>query len=76
MTILWQIIFMCLAIPGKVIKMEGRKATVQYPGESRFALVGDDPVKIGDYVLVQMGIVIQILSPEEAAESQKAWAGK
>ena len=67
---------MCLAVPGKVIKIEGRKATVQYPGESRFALVGDDPVKVGDFVLVQMGIVIQILTPEEAREAISAWEGK
>ena len=66
---------MCLAVPGKIIKIEGRKVTVQYPGESRFALIGDDPLQEGDYVLVQMGIVIQILSSEEAAEAEKAWKG-
>jgi hydrogenase assembly chaperone HypC/HupF len=64
---------MCLAFPGKVTKIEGHKATVSYPGESRFALLGDDPVKIGDYVLVQMGIIIQKLSPSEAKKSLAAW---
>lgn len=64
---------MCLAIPGKIIKIEGKKVWVQYPEEMRPVLVGNEQVKIGDYVLVQMGIVIKILSEEEASESIKAW---
>jgi hydrogenase expression/formation protein HypC len=64
---------MCLAIPGQVTKVEGHKATVKYPDESRFAMVGDEKIRIGDYVLVQMGIVIKTLSPKEARQSLKAW---
>jgi hydrogenase assembly chaperone HypC/HupF len=64
---------MCLAIPGKVSNIEGHKIYVQYPNEKRPAMVGDEPVKIGDYVLVQMGIVIKILSTKEAKAAQKAW---
>lgn len=56
---------MCLAIPGKIKKIEGRKATVKYPDEEREVLVGDEPVKVGNWVLVQMGIVIKILSKDE-----------
>lgn len=67
---------MCLAIPGKIIKVEGHKVTVKYPQETRDALVGDEPVKVGDIVLVQMGVVIKILTPEEAKISQDAWQGK
>jgi len=57
---------MCLAIPGKVKKIKGRQALVEYPGEVRRALIGEKGVKVGDYVLVQMGIIIKILSPKEA----------
>lgn len=64
---------MCLAIPGLITKIEGHKATVKYPGESRFALVGDEKVKEGDYVMVQMGIVVKILTKSEAKETLKAW---
>ena len=64
---------MCIAAPGKITHIEGHKVTVQYPHESRFALLGDESVKIGDYVLVQMGIVIQVLTPKEAKLSLKAW---
>ncbi len=52
---------MCLAIPGKVTQIEGRNATVEYPFETRRAMVGTDDVKIGDYVMVQMGIIVRIL---------------
>jgi hydrogenase expression/formation protein HypC len=64
---------MCLAVPGKIIKIDGRKATVEYPDGQRFALIGDEKVKIGDYILVQMGIIIQALSAKEANTSLKAW---
>ena len=64
---------MCLAIPGKVVNIQGHKAKIQYPSESRDVLVGDDSIKIGDYVMVQMGIVIKVLSPAEVKETKKAW---
>ena len=54
---------MCLAIPGKVIKITGRRATVEYPGETRKAMIGEDGIQVGDRVLVQMGIIIQRLGP-------------
>jgi len=64
---------MCLAIPGQIKKIEGHKATVKYPGEERFALVGDEKLKKGDYVMVQMGIVVKKLNATEARHSLKAW---
>lgn len=64
---------MCLAIPGKIVKVEGKKATVQYPSETREVLVGDQKIKKGDFVMVQMGIVIKVLSKKEATETLKAW---
>jgi len=64
---------MCLAIPGKIIKINGQQATVQYPHESRQVLVAGIPVKLGDYVLVQMGIIIQVISSADAQASLAAW---
>ena len=65
---------MCLAIPGKIKEVKGRQVLVEYPEEARLALVGDEPVKVGDNVLVQMGIVVKILSDEEAAAAIDAWS--
>jgi len=59
---------MCLAIPGKVKDIKGEKILVQYPQETRMALAGGEKVKVGDFVMVQMGIVIKILTPEEVKQ--------
>ena len=65
---------MCLAAPGKVIKVDGQRTIVQYPGETREAMTGGETVKKGDRVLVQMGIIVQKLSPDEAASASGVWA--
>lgn len=76
LSIIHYTLFMCLAIPGKIKQIDGRSVLVEYPGETRRALVGDEPIKVGDWVMVQMGIVIKILSPTEAKIAKKAWMGK
>lgn len=67
---------MCIAAPGQVVKIEGRKATIKYPEETRIAMVGGDEIKKGDWVMVQMGIVIRKLSVAEAKQSLQAWKKK
>ncbi len=57
---------MCLAIPGIVKNIKGQKVLVKYPMEERYALLAGEKVKVGDYVMVQMGIVIKVLTHEEA----------
>jgi hydrogenase assembly chaperone HypC/HupF len=64
---------MCLAIPGKVKSIEGRKVIVEYPHEERQVLNGDLDIRIGDFVMVQMGIVINKLSEKDAKVSWEAW---
>ncbi|GIW69919.1 MAG: hydrogenase [Patescibacteria group bacterium] len=64
---------MCLAIPGKVIKINGMKVTVKYPHDSREVLDGGISVKVGDYVLVQMGIIIRRIGSKEAKSATSAW---
>lgn len=59
---------MCIATPGRVKKIVGKKVLVQYPEEIREALLSDEKVKVGSWVLVQMGIVIRVLTPKEAKE--------
>ena len=64
---------MCLAIPGRVKKIEGRKAVVDYVSEEREVMIGENGVKIGDYVMVQMGIIVKVISEEEAKSMIEAW---
>ncbi|MCX6784268.1 MAG: HypC/HybG/HupF family hydrogenase formation chaperone [candidate division WWE3 bacterium] len=64
---------MCLAIPGKILNVEGQRVTVAYPGQTRDALAGGEDVKVGDFVMVQMGVVVKILTAKDAAIARSAW---
>ena len=66
---------MCLAIPAKVIKVDGNLAKVDFgEGVLREVNVSLVDVKAGDYVLVHAGYAIQVLSEEEAMETLKLWS--
>ena len=56
---------MCVALPGKVLKVDGRKATVDFSGNTVVAEAGLVCVKPGDYVLVHAGCILQVLSKED-----------
>lgn len=61
---------MCLAIPMKVVEIEGDTAVVEQEGVSRKARIDFlDGVQIGDYVLVHAGIAIERVRPDEAEET-------
>ena len=65
---------MCLAIPGKIIRIDGKVAIVDYGGvrkEARIDFVAD--AKVGDYVIVHTGFAIEKLKEEEALASIEAW---
>ncbi|MEM2517554.1 MAG: HypC/HybG/HupF family hydrogenase formation chaperone [Candidatus Bathyarchaeia archaeon] len=66
---------MCLAIPAKVVSVQGNFAKVDFGGgiirEVDVSLVD---VKVNDYVLVHAGYAIQVLSKEEAQETLRLWS--
>ena len=64
---------MCLAYPGLVKEISGLKAMIQYPSGIRQALIGDQKIKVGEQVLVQMGIVVKVLSKKESNLIKDAW---
>ena len=53
---------MCVAMPGEVVKLNGTKATVSFDGNVIEVEAGLVKVKIGDFVLVHAGCVIQVIS--------------
>ncbi len=66
---------MCLAIPGKVMSIDGKTAIVDFGGmrrEVRLDLLAR--VHKGDYVIVHVGYAIQILNEKEAKKILKSWA--
>ena len=64
---------MCLAIPGKIVLIEGDKAVVDYEGEKREAILLNKEIKVGDYVVVQNKLILQSVPKKQAIESRKAW---
>ena len=59
---------MCVALPGKVIEIKGRDAVVDFNGNQVTARAGLVDVKVGDYVLVHAGCVIQKVTQQEMEE--------
>lgn len=57
---------MCVAAPGKVIEINGDTAVIDYNSNKVNASKGIVDVKAGDYVLVHAGLIIQVLSEDEA----------
>jgi hydrogenase expression/formation protein HypC len=61
---------MCLAVPGKVLEIDGDTARVDFGGITREANVVLVPEAVVDnYVLVHAGFAIQVLNEAEAEET-------
>jgi hydrogenase expression/formation protein HypC len=61
---------MCLAIPGRVVSVEGSSARVDFGGIQREISLDLVPeAALGDFVLAHAGFAIQILSEEDARET-------
>ena len=65
---------MCLAIPLKIIEINGKKAIGEAMGMKRDIRVDfiKEP-KIGDYVIVHAGFAIKRLPEKQALEDIEAW---
>ncbi len=57
---------MCFAFPGKILKIEGTEALIDYESETRTAHLISDGFKEGDYVIVQGKIVLEKVRKEDA----------
>jgi hydrogenase expression/formation protein HypC len=66
---------MCLTIPGKVVGVAGDMASVDYGKDGVRQNINISLVKarLGDYVLVQSGFAVKLLTESEAAESLQMW---
>ena len=56
---------MCVALPGKVIEIKDRDAVVDFNGNQVTARAGLVDVRVGDYVLVHAGCVIQKVTQQD-----------
>ncbi len=65
---------MCLAIPARVISIDGDKAQVDFgEGVLREVNVTLVNAKLGDYVLVHAGYAIQLMDEKDALETLRLW---
>lgn len=66
---------MCLAIPGRVIDVSPgdpltRTGRVSFGGAVKEVSLACTPeARVGDYVLVHVGLALTVVDPEEAAET-------
>ena len=66
---------MCLAVPGKIVKLDKDKAVVDFSGLKRTVDVSflENPM-IGEFVLVHVGFAIQKIDEETAKENYRLFA--
>ncbi len=65
---------MCLAVPMKIVEINGLEAVAELQGvrrKVRLDLV--DGCRVGDYVLIHAGFVIEKLDEEQARKSLETW---
>lgn len=66
---------MCLALPCKVVAIDGDKATIDVSGMKKdISLALMDDVAIGDYVIVHVGYALTKLDPDEAEKTLALFA--
>ncbi len=61
---------MCLAVPAKIVSIDGIVAKVDMAGvKTRASLMMTPEAKVGDYVLLHTGYAIRIVDEKEALET-------
>lgn len=65
---------MCVAIPGKLISIEGQHGIIDFNGNEIMVHIGLIDAKIGDYLLVHAGYAVQKLNQSEAEELKNLFA--
>ena len=65
---------MCLAIPAKVVEINGDTAKVDFgAGTTRDVNISLVEAKIGEYVIVHAGYAIEVLDQKAAEETLALW---
>ena len=59
---------MCIAIPGRVVSVEGQTAQVDFKGNLVPVNIGLVEAKPGQYVLVHAGCAIEVMEQDKAKE--------
>ncbi|MFX1374657.1 MAG: HypC/HybG/HupF family hydrogenase formation chaperone [Promethearchaeota archaeon] len=65
---------MCLAIPGKILNIEGNSALVDFDGIQQKVIIAliQNP-EIGKFVIVHAGYAIEMMDENDALEAINQW---
>ena len=64
---------MCLAMPAKILSIDGDEAEVDFGGAIRKTNLSMVDAKVGEYVIIHAGFAIQKVDEEEARETLSLW---
>ena len=62
-----------MAIPGKIVSIEGNMGNVDFGGVTRQANLSMVEANVGDWAVVHAGFAIQIMDEEDAQETIRLW---
>ena len=65
---------MCLAIPGKILNIDGNSALIDFDGIKQKVIIAliQNP-KVGKFVIVHAGYAIEMIDEKEALEAIEQW---
>lgn len=64
---------MCLAVPGKIVSIEGDQANINFGGALRTANISMVEASVGQWAVIHAGFAIEIMDEEEALETIQLW---
>lgn len=64
---------MCLAVPGKIVSINGDLAEIDFGGVIKKANIAMVEAQIGQWAVIHAGFAIEIMDEEEAQETIKLW---
>ncbi|MCE1245349.1 MAG: HypC/HybG/HupF family hydrogenase formation chaperone [Firmicutes bacterium] len=63
---------MCLAVPVKLVEIDGKKGKVETGGVvAEIGLAFIDEPQVGDYLIIHAGYALEKIDPEEAQKTLK-----
>ncbi len=64
---------MCLAIPGKVIAINGETGDIDFGGVIKHTNLSMVDANVGDWVVTHAGFAIEVMDEEDAQETIRLW---
>ena len=62
---------MCLGVPGQIVSLDGKTASVDFWGTCKPVKLDiiEEPVSVGDYIVEHAGYAIRRIKPEDVVDT-------